>query len=213
MYIEEGLKVESEALILKTTFWENVKVFIGNYRFWLLTYYYLCSASIFWGSMTWLPSYLKEARGFSWAAMGIWSSLPYFLGIISILISGYLSDKLGKRAPFNVISMVGAVAGMYFGACATDNITAALLISFGIASIGIGLPSIWTLVQQIIPGNAVGFGSGLMNGIANGGSAFVPVLIGYIISITGGYVGGMMFLVSLGVLAAMCMTVLALQKY
>ena len=213
--IEEGQKAEKEleAQAGHSTLWDNMKAFIFDYRFWLVTLYYFCLASIFWGTMAWLPSYLKVARGFSWAAMGAWSSLPYVLGIVSVLASGYISDKIGRRAPLCFVSMLGAAAGIYFGAYAPDNTTAALLISVGIASIGLGIAPAWAMVQHIVPGKAIGAGAGMMNGVSNGGSAFSPVLIGFFISASGSYVGGLMFLVGLGLLAACCAAVLAYQKY
>ena len=213
--IEEGQRAETEleAQAGQTTVWENMKVFIFSYRFWLITLYYFCLASIFWGTMAWLPSYLKVARGFSWSAMGAWSSLPYILGVISVLASGYISDKMGRRAPLCIVSMLGASAGIYCGAFAPDNTTAAILISIGIASIGLGIAPAWALVQQIVPSKAIGAGAGMMNGVSNGGSAFSPVLMGLLISVTGSYVGGLMFLVGLGLFAAFCAAVLAYQKY
>ena len=214
-YIEAGQKAEKEmeAKAEHASVWENMKVFIFNYRFWLVTLYYFCLASIFWGTMAWLPSYLKVARGFSWAAMGAWSSLPYILGIASVLASGYISDKMGRRAPVCIVSMLGASAGIYFGAYAPDNTTAAILLSMGIASIGFGIAPAWAMVQQIVPGKAIGAGSGMMNGVSNGGSAFSPVLMGFFISMSGSYVGGLMFLVGLGMLAACCAAILTYQKY
>ena len=214
-HIEAGLKAEAEmeAKREQATLWDNMKVFIFNIDFWLLTINYFCVATIFWGTMAWLPSYLKVARGFSWAAMGAWSSLPYIMGIASVMLSGWLSDKLGRRAPFNLLSMLGASAGIYFGANAADNTTAAILISCGIAAVGVGLPAAWALLQQIVPGKAIGAGAGMMNGLSNGGSAFSPVLIGFFISLTGSYVGGLMFLVGIGLLGAVCMLILALKKY
>ena len=53
----------------------------------------------------------------------------------------------------------------------------------------------------------------MMNGLANGSSAFAPALIGYFIAITGSYIGGLMFLVGLGALGFLCMFILSLQKY
>ena len=214
-YIEAGLKVEAEqeAHMKTETLGERLKSFVGNYRFWLLTLNYFCIASVWWGTMAWLPSYLKAARGFSWAAMGAWSSLPYILGGVSILFFGHLADKLGRRAPFVAVGHIGSALGIYFGAHAPDNMSAALLISVGIASIAVGLPSSWSILQRIVPGKAIGAGAGMMNGLANGGSAFSPVLIGFFIGLTGGYVGGLMFLVGLAVLGAVCMTILSLQKY
>jgi sugar phosphate permease len=213
--IEEGQRAETEleAQAGHTTVWENMKVFIFNYRFWLVTLYYFCLASIFWGTMAWLPSYLKVARGFSWAAMGAWASLPYILGVASVLASGYISDWMGRRAPICVVSMLGAAAGIYFGAFAPDNTTAAILLSVGIASIGLGIAPAWAMVQRIVPGKAIGAGAGMMNGVSNGGSAFSPVLIGFFISATGSYVGGLMFLVGLGLFAACCAAILSYQKY
>jgi len=214
--IEEGQRAETEleAQAKNTTVWENMKVFIFNYRFWLVTLYYFSLASIWWGMMAWLPSYLRVARGFSWAAMGAWSSLPYMLGILSVLASGYISDKMGRRAPICIISMLGAAAGLYSGANAPDNNTAAILISLGIASIGFGIAPAWAMIQQIVPGKAIGAGAGMMNGVANGGSAFSPVLIGFFIGLSGGsYMGGLMFLVGLALFAASCAAVLAYQKY
>jgi hypothetical protein len=109
--------------------------------------------------------------------------------------------------------MLGAAVGIFFGAHAPDNRTAAILISLGVASIAIGLPSVWTLLQHIVPGRAVGAGAGMMNGVANGLSALAPVAIGFFINASGGYMGGLMFLVSLTLLGFACMAVLAFQRY
>lgn len=214
-HIQSGLKAEAEAeaAMQVESLGQRLASFCGNYRFWLLTVNYFCIASIWWGTMAWLPSYLKAARGFSWAEMGALASLPYFLGTVSILFFGHISDKLGRRAPFVAVAHLFSAAGIYFGAHATNNVMAAILISFGIASIAIGLPSSWSILQKIVPGKAIGAGAGMMNGLANGGSAFSPILIGYFIAMTGGYVGGLMFLVGLGGLGVVCMTILSLQKY
>lgn len=215
-YIEKGLAEEMAAEVQneKTGVWENMKLFMFNYRFWLITAFYFCNASVWWGTMAWLPSYLKVARNFSWGAMGAMSSLPYVLGAIAVLAFGYLSDRVGRRAPFAAISMFGAALGIYFGAHAPDNMTAAILISLGIASLGLGLPSTWSLLQQVVPGKTIGAGAGMMNGIANGGAALAPIVIGSLIASSGGsYVAGLMYLVTLGVVGGLCMCILSYQKY
>ncbi|HWR40138.1 MAG TPA: MFS transporter [Patescibacteria group bacterium] len=214
-YIEAGLQAEqeTEAKTGKLTVWAGIKTFITNYRFWLVTVFYFCNASVWWGSMAWLPSYLKVARGFSWAAMGALASLPYVLGAVAVLVFGYLSDKVGRRAPFAAISMLGAAIGIYLGAYSDSNLNAALAISLGIASLGLGLPSSWSLLQQIVPSRAIGAGAGMMNGIANGGAALAPIVIGWLIGVTGSYVGGLMYLVGMGIVGFLCMMILTLQKY
>jgi sugar phosphate permease len=214
-YIENALKAEAaeQGQIKVGSLGERLASFCLNYRFWLLTVNYFAIASIWWGTMAWLPSYLKASRGFSWSAMGALSSLPYVLGTVSILFFGHLGDKIGRRAPLVVVSHAFAAIGIYFGATAADNMTAALFLSFGIASVGIALPASWALLQRIVPAGAIGAGAGMMNGLANGGSAFAPALIGYFIALTGGYVGGLMFLVGVAILGLLCMSVLSFQKY
>lgn len=214
-YIEEALQKEAqeEAQAVKVSVWDNAKTFIFNYRFWLLTIYYVANCAIWWGTMAWLPSYLKVARGFSWASMGALSSLPYFLATITVVCSGYLSDKIGRRAPFIAIALICSSAGIYFGAYAPDNMTAAIYISLGIASLAIGTPCGWSLLQQLVPGRAVGAGAGVMNGVGSILSALAPVLIGVCINISGSYVGGLMFLVGVGVIGAIASIILAIQKY
>lgn len=211
--IEAGLAAElaAEAGAGAQSTAASVRAFVTNYRFWLLTVFYACFASVWWGTMTWLPSYLKEARHFDWKAMGAWAALPYLLGTVNVVFFGWLTDRVGRRAPFGAISMLGAAAGIYFGAHARDSATAAILISLGIASIAIGLPSVWALLQEIVPGKAVGAGAGAMNGIANGCSALAPVAIGFFISVSGGYMGGLMFLVGLTLVGFVCITVLAAE--
>ncbi|MBP1764867.1 MAG: sauU 6 [Firmicutes bacterium] len=214
-YIENGMKEEKEAEAQtgKVSVWDNIKLFISDYRFWLVTIYYACNASIWWGSMAWLPSYLKVSRGFSWAEMGALSSLPYILGMISVLVCGWWTDKVGRRAPFSAASMFGAAVFVYFGAHAPDNMTAAICISLGIASLGIGQPANWSLLQQIVPGKAIGTGAGVMNGVANGAAALAPLVIGLLISSTGSYIGGLMYLVFLGAVGCLGMLILVAKKY
>jgi sugar phosphate permease len=214
-YIEKALNAEAEEQkkMKMESLWQRLGSFSLNYRFWLLTINYFAIASIWWGMMAWLPSYLKASRGFSWGAMGALSSLPYILGTTSILFFGHLGDKLGRRAPLACIAHALSAFCIYFGAHAAGNITAALLLSFGIASMAIALPASWALLQRIVPARAIGAGAGMMNGLANGSSAFAPALIGYFIAITGSYIGGLMFLVGVAALGCICMAVLTAEKY
>lgn len=207
--IEIGLKREKEQEKQEGQgLWQNVRVFIFDYQFWLLTVFGFCHASMWWGIIAWLPSYLKLVRGFSWQEMGAVASIPYLLGALAVLGSGLLSDKTGKRAPFAAISVLGAAAGIYYGIRATDNVTTILFLSLGIISLAIGLAAIYALLQKLVPAKATGVGAGVMNGLTQAGAAFAPAIIGFFISLTGSYAGGMLYLVGVGVLGSICMTML-----
>jgi sugar phosphate permease len=212
-HIEDGLKCERDEGSSRTgiPFAERVGSFAGNYQFWLLVIYYVVHTSVLWGAMTWLPTYLKEARGFSWSAMGMLAALPWILGVVTKIVSGYLCDAMGRRAPIILVAMIGVGVGIYFGANASDNMTAAILLAFGIGSIGLGGPAAWTLLQDIVPSKGVSTSAGFMNGIGNGFSALAPVAIGFLISITGSYVGGLYYLVGCAMLGGFASLILTLK--
>ena len=184
-----------------------------NMNFVLITIYYMCMGAVVWGTMAWLPSYLKVARGFSWAAMGAWSAAPYVAGIVIAIITGYLSDCYKRSAVLCVISMVATSFGLYMGATAADNTMSALWMTWGVGFTGMAISPAWTLVQKFSPANIIGIAAGYVNGLTNVLSAFVPATIGALIALTGNYLAGMLLMVGLGIIAALAATPLMLKKY
>lgn len=213
-YIESALQAESAAHAAKiATTGGTGKKFYLDYRYWMITFAFLCSASMFWGTMAWLPSYLKVARGFTWAQMGSLSSLPYILGTVTVLLFGYIADRSNRKAIFPMIALGSGAICMYLGANVADNVTSAYFISAAIGSLGIGLASYWAIMQTIVPASSMGTAAGIMNGVASIGSAFVPTIVGIFIQATGGsYASGLMFLVGMAALGCVCSLVLTLKR-
>ncbi|MDR3563207.1 MAG: MFS transporter [Negativicutes bacterium] len=203
-YIEQG--GESEPAMaegfpgLKASF----RLFAGNTKFWLLTILSVCHASIWWGTISWLPSYLKTVQGFSWNGMSFAASLPYFLGTVAALAAGHFSDKFNRRAPFVALSIGGAALGILISILSSNNIVAAIAIALGITALGSGLPVIWAILQQMVPAPVAGAGAGLMNGLTNIGAALAPVIVGFLISWSGSFGGGLLYLVGAGFVGLLC---------
>lgn len=136
-YIEAGQAKEAAATGEKQAGEEKqgivaaFKSFADNRNFWLLTCFYMMHVSILFGTMTWLPSYFKEARGFSWTAMGILSSLPFVLAVGTKILSGYLADKLPRRSLILIFEMVGVGVGVFFATQIADNNIAAAFMVLG----------------------------------------------------------------------------------
>jgi len=215
-YIEEGVAkdIQSGPDDPNATVWENAKVFIYNYRYWLVVFYNICHSTIFWGLASWIPSYLKTARGFSWEQMGWIASLPFVLSVVAKVAGGWATDRAGRNAPFCIVAMLGSALSIYFGVAAVNNNAAAVLISFGMGMTGIGIPAAWAMTQRLVPGKAISTASGTLNGIATGIGALSPTIIGFCIALSGGsYAGGLFFLVGTAVLGLAVATTLTLQKY
>lgn len=168
--------------------------------------------SILFGTMTWLPSYLKEARGFSWAAMGILSSVPFVLAVGTKILSGYLADKLPRRSLILIFEMVVVGIGVFFAAQATDNNLSAAFLILGVGAVGLGGPASWTVLQSIVPDKGVASAAGLMNGLSNGVSALAPVGIGALIAFTGTYAGGLSYIVGCSVVGCIMAIMLYIHK-
>lgn len=213
-YIETELQKETKEKVKteKANVWVIVKEILADYRFWLMTIGYVGITTIWWGTISWLPAYLKEVRGFSWAAMGGFSTLPYILCVVVKLFSGYACDKVGRSAPFLVVSLFGSAVFIYMAVYATSNVMAAVLLSFGISFATMASPPIWVLLQNLVPARSVGTASGIMSGIGSGISAIAPIAIGILIAFTGSYIGGLMYLVGWGVLSAAACSILAFQR-
>jgi sugar phosphate permease len=64
---------------------------------WWISLGYAC---FFFGTnfyLTWYPTYLREHRGLSIAALGIWGSIPLLAGMLGDVVGGSLSDLILKR--------------------------------------------------------------------------------------------------------------------
>lgn len=132
-YIEDALKSESAGEEVKTErLSQRLASFCCNYRFWVVVVHYMSFTCIWWGMMTWMPSYLKTARGFSWSAMGMLSSLPYVISLITLWCFSHIADKIGRRAQFVAVGFLVSAICIYSGAYVRDNMTSAILLSIGI---------------------------------------------------------------------------------
>ena len=81
---ETGRQVSFGDLMKQKILWQLVAIWF----FFDITY---------WGFVSWLPSYLIKGRGFSLEQLAGYGSLPFFVGTVSLIMGGVLSDKLKAR--------------------------------------------------------------------------------------------------------------------
>lgn len=134
--------------------------------------------------LTWLPTYLKEARGFDLARAGTLSSLP-LLGIAAgVWGGGYASDRLaarhgpaGRRLPGVIGFPLAALATL--AAATTSSSEAAAWFLTAAAGFGAaGVAPAWAVCLEI-GGEHAGVISGAMNMFGNLGGTLCPIVVGY----------------------------------
>jgi MFS family permease len=141
--------------------------------------------------VTWLPSYLIMGRKFSTAEMGFYSSVPYLIMMVVILVSGAASDWLVRHGwPERAVRKWFICAGMLIAclivpaALVEDRIVSVWLLTISLCGLGITSPNTWTLTQTVCARPIVGTVSGIQNFGGNLGGILAPALTGYTVNAT-----------------------------
>jgi sugar phosphate permease len=158
--------------------------------------------------ITWFPSYLTQARGFSLAALGTLGTLPVLMGIPGNWLGGYVSDRL-MRSGWSATSarktclVGGMVMASSIGLAAVVESTAACLALFGLAyaSLSFTGANVWTVGSEIAPtpGHVASI-AGIQNFAGNLAGITISTFTGLMLTLTQGS-----FLLPLGTAGALCM--------
>lgn len=189
----------------------DVRVFVRDYRFWLITVFNSAALIYLWGLNSWLPAYLTRVRHFDLHATGLFASLPFVLMLAGELGGAAFSDRTGRRAATCFVGLLGAGVLMYAGARVSEPHFAALAIALSAFCWGISLPTLFALSLEIIPAGVTSTAVGVYNGIGNLVGACAPVLMGWLIARTGTFDAGLMVLVLAAVAGSFAM--LPLLRY
>jgi MFS family permease len=145
---------------------------------------YFCNGYTLYFNLTWLPTYLREVRGFSVQQSGNIAGIVLLTGAIMTATGGWLTDRLAKAYNLKIGRSIGVVtlplSGLVVIAAARihDPVTAALLlaITLGIADLNMG--ACWAICHDVGGENA-GTVTACMNTFGNIGGALSPLVVGY----------------------------------
>ena len=135
-------------------------------------------------NLTWLPTYLKDVRGFSLQQAGWLSGVVLFTGGVMTYFGGKLTDRLVKKYGLKIGRSMGVVtlpiAGLLLiGAAQTQSpMAAAILLAATLGVADLSVSSCWAICHDIGGRNA-GIVTGAMNTWGNIGGAISPLVVGY----------------------------------
>lgn len=136
--------------------------------------------------ITWLPTYLIEARGFSIGSTKWLASLPWTVSLAGFWFGGWITDRIVRRTGSLKLARSGVGAAGY-AACAiilvavaqTENaLTAAVLLAFALCMQTVTAGAAWSVCLDVGRRNA-GVVTGTMNTVGNIGGALAPLVVGY----------------------------------
>lgn len=111
-----------------------------------------------------------------------------------------------------LISALLCAAGILAGVNITNNYIAAIMISFGIGASSMQLPCVFTLLQGMVPSEAISSAAGALNGMAVGFGALSPVLIGLILSLTHNFYSVMYLLIGIILIGGLVSLLFAVRR-
>ncbi|MFJ3485976.1 MFS transporter [Pseudomonas sp. NPDC090202] len=172
---------------------------------------YCCILSVFYGLLTWMPSYLHQTHGLNISGMGGATFLIFMCGFVGELVGGYLGDKwkasgaspnLVMRSMFSGSALVAALCmlGTAYTAQASQAIGLLCVAMFFIRWCGM----YWCLPAILGGTSKTGVLAGTMNFCGNMAGVVVPILIGLIVQFTGSYFLVLIFFVGVALLLALC---------
>jgi ACS family D-galactonate transporter-like MFS transporter len=174
---------------------------------WLVTVVDFCYGWSLWVFLTWLPSYLSDARGFAFNHMALAAALPLCAGVVSDTLGGVISDaiyrrsgdlRVARRAPL-VVGLGGACAFMIPAVLTGSPVGAVCLLAAAFFFLELANAVLWALPLDIAGAHA-GTAGGIMNTGFGVAGMISPVVFGLLIQRTGRY--DVPLLVSAGLLLA-----------
>jgi ACS family glucarate transporter-like MFS transporter len=160
-----------------------VGVYVGQYCVNVLTYFFT----------TWFPVYLVQQRHMDIVHAGIWSAVPALCGFIGGVLGGVVSDALLKKTgSLTYARKAPLLAGMLLAtliiACNFTDSQVLVIAFMSCAFFGKGLASLgWAVVSDTSPRQLVGVTGGIFNMAGNLAGIVTPIVIGYIVTVTGSY--------------------------
>jgi sugar phosphate permease len=185
----------------------------NNYRFWLATIAIASNAVFFWGWSFWLPTYLRTARGFSFSVSGYLTFVIFGFAVATILIVGYLSDRIFRRAAFAGAGWALAAVFLMAAAFAPDASISVVLMICALCAQQIGISCAEMLIHSVVTEDNMGKTQGLRALVTQIVGASAPFLMGYVLQIGGGFTGGFAGLAVAVVISAGCMITLAREGF
>jgi nitrate/nitrite transporter NarK len=160
----------------------------------------------FYLMVTWLPSYLVDARHLPLRTAGAYALVPYLMFAAGEPLGGWIADRLvaigwDEIRSRKIVITVAYVSSLLLipAGLVADTHTAVLLLG-GASLVGLATGNMYALVQRVSEPGQVGFSTGVFNLAGNIPGVLAPIVTGLILERTGSYFPA--FVVAVAVLLA-----------
>jgi sugar phosphate permease len=158
---------------------------IRSPNMWAIMCAYFTYVYCLWIFLSWLPSYLIEARHFTLIKVGIYASLPLFAGVVGDTVGGVATDwllkktgsaKIGRRT-VAIVGLLGCAICIVPAALTDNPLVAVYGLTAAMFFLEFTIGPSWA-VPMDTGGKYSGTVSGMMNMAGNFGAAISPIVFG-----------------------------------
>ena len=193
---------------------KDVRSVWRNHRFWLMTIAISFNAVFFWGWSGWLPTYLRTERHFAFSTSGYLTFVIYGFAVVTILVVGYASDRVFRRAPFAGLGWAAAAVFLMAAALAPSATWSVVFMICALCAQQVGISCAEMLMHSVVGTADMGKSQGVRAFVTQMFGAFSPVMIGYILAVThGAFIVPFAVLAVAVVISASCMIALAREGF
>lgn len=189
----------------------NVLGFFRYRSVWCMCLGWMFFNSVFYGLLTWMPTYLFRVHGLDIKSLGSASFFIFFAGFVGEIFGGVVADKwlaggghpnTVYRTLFGVAAVVATVS--IFSVAYVGNPLAVVLLLASTLFFLRWCGMYWVIPSALASRDRSGFLGGCMNLGGNIAGITVPLIVGFIVQFTGSYFLALMFFAAAGVALLAC---------
>jgi MFS transporter, ACS family, D-galactonate transporter len=197
----------------------NARQFFRHPTFWFMGFGFMAANMLFYGLLTFGPLYLYQERALDIKGLAGASFAIYIAGFIGENFAGWLTQKLlstGIRQNIVMRSLLGlsaafaTVAILSVAYVKSSEVAVVLLAVTLFFCRFLGL--YWSLPGSLTVRSQAGILGGMMNFFSNTGGIIIPIVTGFIVSVTGSYFSALILFSICGLVYLICSLMINYEK-
>lgn len=155
---------------------------------WNLFISYFSIYAVNWGLQSWMPTYMVNVRGLDMTEMGLLAAIPAVVSIFTMLLSGYVLDRIPAGKDRIIASVFGVLVALFLYLMGSSGSIATFITYMTIVTAMAGFISTLIISKSLktMPESVVATANGFINTGAQLAGFLTPMLIGFLVEASGG---------------------------
>jgi MFS family permease len=162
----------------------------------LLTFCYFFALTGNYGIAFWLPTILKRLSGKSDLIVTLLAALPYLAGFFTQQLNGWHSDRSHERRWHAAAPVLLSGVALFLAISLGSNVALSVIFFTLVGAAYYAFhPAFWAVPTEFLSESAAAASIGLINSVGNLGGLAGPLILGFLVTRTRSFTGGLWYLV------------------